>query len=478
MESDMESLHDAADIGNPALEEFLTLAESYFMEYQNEDELSYGRAYLTARPDFSRPTTVPLSEEVDERLEIARTFEDFLSVHVPTPLLNFQLALILSAPLPVLRRELETARTQRDTPPKDVLSFILRMNGFSLYLRQFTQCFFHGPNTITQTPMSTHRTSPASNPVTPPRTSLSEETPMSPGAYHELRASKKEEDIRKCEIANVGRSTKAANDCKSRDEYKCIITGTDNPEACHILPHAWTRSLRNRIIVQERLPFALQFLCDINGQEAADIQSMFFPDKTTLCALDAPWNMISLSPSLHYWWGRAAFGLKYLGHFPAGSKNLNATDVVLEFHRFTLSQMSKQDLDNAAAIDNGAKDLPTTLVGQLLRSPKPKMDANFFDSNRCVQSGHQFTITIEPSTDAPKFIAAIKIQWATIQLGSMTGAAGPQDPNNRNDEDDDYYVATSGMGRIPEGNVFMSDPWDLGGGANQSERACDVMSDE
>ncbi|KAK2051443.1 hypothetical protein LY76DRAFT_630527 [Colletotrichum caudatum] len=84
------------------------------------------------------------------------------------------------------------------------------------------------------------------------------------------------------------RSRPQANDARIRDKFKCVITDTPKPKACHIFPFAalW------------------------GSDRITTLTSKLAGESNTI---DTPSNMICLTPTLHDWWTRGYFALEPMG---------------------------------------------------------------------------------------------------------------------------------------------------------------------
>ncbi|KAK0614086.1 hypothetical protein B0T14DRAFT_592316 [Immersiella caudata] len=99
------------------------------------------------------------------------------------------------------------------------------------------------------------------------------------------------------------------------DDHRCILTKQRFPEARHIVSHAFNNAERSRASLDKLLPQVLPFFFLENlMQLSSDVRHVF---SSSVGASDRKWNMISLNPTMHDWWRRGCFGLKWLG--PAAS---------------------------------------------------------------------------------------------------------------------------------------------------------------
>ncbi|KAF4512355.1 hypothetical protein G6O67_001506 [Ophiocordyceps sinensis] len=218
--------------------------------------------------------------------------------------------------------------------------------------------------------------------------------------------------------------------CEQRDGHRCVVTKTDCPQVCHIVPLCWRGS--NGEEVMDRLcdGMTAQYLLGWDRLDG-DLKNRLICGES-----DKSWNMICLSPSLHAWWGKCYFGLKYLGSTPCDAAKVRVT---LEFRWLQQNKHTKAShiLDEQQQRD---------FRDELLRAPHPAVAANVCSSNRPILSGQTVDVTLDES-DAPKFIGVIKIQWAMVQLAAMSGGAEPNDrPLPRRDRDVSFSSALYWIG--------------------------------
>lgn len=225
--------------------------------------------------------------------------------------------------------------------------------------------------------------------------------------------------------------------CRVRDGETCVLTKTGNPEICHIFPYAANSALTKF----ERL---------------VDVRPVIghwtkLPTLLTdqLGSSDRAWNMISLSPQLHAWWSKGMCAFKCLEVRPAGQ---NEAVLVLQFHWMPSSKPSSASVGEqpwAQQIDLAAGE-GKAVVGEWQAARQQLNDTEAATSNtvtavNCqtgqpLRSGQTVEIRL-PAADASNMQAMIDIQWACIQLATMSGAAGSPDflVDSDDDEDDDEY---------------------------------------
>ncbi|KAF4509286.1 hypothetical protein G6O67_005555 [Ophiocordyceps sinensis] len=223
------------------------------------------------------------------------------------------------------------------------------------------------------------------------------------------KATKNETPVR------VSRNARERLECLARDGGRCLITQVDNPEVCHIVPYSWTADEGNRIAVERALARPADILFPSTAIHAPAMQELYRANGSC----DKSWNMLSLSPTLHSWWGKAYFGLEYRGRSPAMESKVAVT---LRFRWLrTPKETSPQTLID---VEDVLHNFSSSLVAKMQHDPKERhTSANFFDSNVPLSSGHLFYVCIDEA-DVDKFITVIKVQWALLQVAAMSAAAG------------------------------------------------------
>ncbi|KAI9148127.1 hypothetical protein HJFPF1_11950 [Paramyrothecium foliicola] len=201
--------------------------------------------------------------------------------------------------------------------------------------------------------------------------------------------------------------------CKISDKQRCVITGSSDPQACHIIPFTWNNTIQARADAQ-RYEEAIDTLI-IPDDRGSQILS------NDVKASDKAWNMISLSPLLHSWWARGYFGLKWLGY-----------DILTENE----NQDPKVNLLSMIRHVYGGERLPDqecedncehcTIIHHV--------QAYRIRQHYTIESGHIIRV-VRDKTDIDNFRLMIDIQWAMICIAAMSGAA--QVPEALRGEDDD-----------------------------------------
>lgn len=225
--------------------------------------------------------------------------------------------------------------------------------------------------------------------------------------------------------------------CYNQDHGRCVVTGISNPHVCHIIPYTWNNTAYRQQYAR-RLTLALILVSHENTHLHVLQQGIGSSDKV--------WNMVSLSPLLHFWWSKGFFAFKCMGITPVdGSDNLS--EITLQFRwmprspnpdasRFIkLEEQPDANRDFVSKLTHyygdacgveGCIDCPHTAA----------IAAHNIGTDHRIVSGD--LIKVRRNTDvAERFKSMIDIQWALICAAAMSGAA--QAPELLGVDDVEYY---------------------------------------
>ncbi|KAK4207192.1 hypothetical protein QBC37DRAFT_456301 [Rhypophila decipiens] len=131
------------------------------------------------------------------------------------------------------------------------------------------------------------------------------------------------------------------------DQKRCVIRGTSDPAICRIIPFAANSTDEARDIWDK----CVSAVVDLEVVQKSDnleplvllerLESLLAPE---VAVSDRDWNTISLSHTLHDWWGRAYFGLKYLGVRNVGFGGLEDSDNVTLRIQFQWMQWRQREI--------------------------------------------------------------------------------------------------------------------------------------
>ncbi len=207
---------------------------------------------------------------------------------------------------------------------------------------------------------------------------------------------------------------------------------TANPDACHIFPFSANNS-SNKVL---RL------------RSSSDIIRYWISQPTLITSgvscSDKAWNMLCLNTQMHRWWGECLWALKCLGVDSIQSDE--EAVITLQFYWMPSTSRSgtsgkpwERKIDLAAG--EGEKMVhewkqKLQLGYSEAEGAATRIGAFNIITGRRLQSGHTFELSMKRE-DAPKMKQMVDLQWASIQLATMSGAAGqPEFLVHRGDEDD------------------------------------------
>ncbi|KAK1836825.1 hypothetical protein QBC39DRAFT_337415 [Podospora conica] len=205
------------------------------------------------------------------------------------------------------------------------------------------------------------------------------------------------------------RDKTVAEERKRVDNGRCVVLGTADPQACHIIPWSSCNNPVNLELFRSSLTASLLALVEANDINDPEIIRHF---TGSVGASDKLWNVISLNPQMHVWWGKAYFGFKYLGILP--SETDEESFVSVQFYwmpRAIPWQQDQRDQEEIGLyLTNDYSPFSSRGVAGLRLTGRP------------VISGDIFNIRVA-AVDAQKMAMAFRIQWALIRIAAVTGAA-------------------------------------------------------
>ncbi|KAK0707548.1 hypothetical protein B0H67DRAFT_316136 [Lasiosphaeris hirsuta] len=192
------------------------------------------------------------------------------------------------------------------------------------------------------------------------------------------------------------------------DSRRYVITGTADPDVCHIIPHS--TCARPETLSRFRQCFGdVSILISDCDEASLNEWNGWFTAR--LGVSDQAWNMISLNTQLHKWWGKAHLGFKCQGILPGLTDEQQL--VRLQFHwlpRALSGVRDEQDLQihlkNTWNLREGVAAFRTTA--------------------RLVATGDILDVVVA-AEDAFKMKRAFDLQWALIRIAALTGTADVND---------------------------------------------------
>ncbi|KAH7310590.1 hypothetical protein B0I35DRAFT_514641 [Stachybotrys elegans] len=253
----------------------------------------------------------------------------------------------------------------------------------------------------------------------------------------------------------IKRSATERDKCLERDGRKCVLTGIKAPAACHIVPFAWNKSRANALKMFN-LSGILYQLSDPEFGESVSTD-LGLSSKPILGASDRPWNMISLTPTLHDWWSRAWWGFCPVEARPSKTDQDDGEqwEVVLHFRWTYRPPKGREPVMLGFEKDGAGNSQLDEFLEEVREWEKGSQNPNILESSKslisiplghrsgnshtlesdgstipnhakaaaALRSGHQVIIKVGSKQDAQRFFRLMQIQWACIRLHSMTGAA-------------------------------------------------------
>ena len=236
----------------------------------------------------------------------------------------------------------------------------------------------------------------------------------------------------------VIRSTFYTEKRQELDRHRCVITGTRDPEVCHIIPFTAnsTEEVRKSWQTCVRVATWARLIEMEPGQDNWDLE-------TRLCSLfahhpgvsDKHWNTISLAPNLHDWWGKGYFGLKCLGLRPGDGDvpdhHPNQILVLrIQFHWMIWREreIGQKMAPLGRTMESMKAAFPqyagrTAYCGDYSPSDgRPIVAISRPATGINLETGDIFEIRV-PRRHAQKMMAALNLQWALNKVLAMAGGA-------------------------------------------------------
>ncbi|KAF5553407.1 hypothetical protein FNAPI_6771 [Fusarium napiforme] len=229
----------------------------------------------------------------------------------------------------------------------------------------------------------------------------------------------------------VPRTKSTIDECKRLDQYRCIVTGLANPEACHIVPFHWNQD-RDHLEKTEKILKNVGYIVFDQQSSAADSTHEEIIEEVK--SSDKPWNLLCLSPQLHTWWSKAYFGFKYYGAVLCeDDPNYSIISLQFVWMPCNIKAMATDQIDLEAQRD------PSTALGSYLthrygdgllsacttrnftQCPETKgVQCHDISSNRPVESGTIVKVK-RLTKDRHLLEHVIKLQWSIICAAALSG---------------------------------------------------------
>ncbi|KAK7422545.1 hypothetical protein QQX98_001568 [Neonectria punicea] len=206
----------------------------------------------------------------------------------------------------------------------------------------------------------------------------------------------------------------------TRDGY-CIITGTANPDICHVFPYA-AKNAQTIVALQ-----VLQTLWRPGVHER--FLRLLMEDENII---DTAQNMVALSPCMHKLWRTAKFGLEPISKI---EKGIRVRFRWLHRTGLTMKNQVQLDLDPRMVLQTGSNSIP---AAQNSKTFRPVLDGEMIDITAKDKPS-------DPDGSAPTYDESTVpnwdvfcLQWDLVRIASLCGAGEEVDEDvDSSDSDDD-----------------------------------------
>ncbi|KAK0707569.1 hypothetical protein B0H67DRAFT_316835 [Lasiosphaeris hirsuta] len=200
------------------------------------------------------------------------------------------------------------------------------------------------------------------------------------------------------------RDTHEADKCRERENSACLFTGMADPHACHIMPFSFNSNLQNR----RRLGILISATRLFGDRPWSELLA------EKVRSSDFAWNMLAVSPQLHFWWAQGRWAVKCLGITPVNNQHV----LTLEFH--WMPQRSK--LPRGREIDLDKDEGEQMLKGLTTWNGDPNVTSEDHGviaisdarSHQPLLSGQIFEVRHSTNDDAEKMKDMVDLQWYLI----------------------------------------------------------------
>ena len=228
-------------------------------------------------------------------------------------------------------------------------------------------------------------------------------------------------------------NTDGSSQAQQRDGFACVVMGTPDPDACHIWPFKSNSTIHDCANLQEIL-LSQRFL--LSSELKSKLAQLVAPDNGELAASDRAWNMICFETQLHRWWGKAYFGLKWIGDVKDDGDEYVSYKVEWQWlprkihdklARGFLSRLKGDNCEARSVVDIDTEEslqaVKRAILGCMhgaVEAPKP--GARVRDqSGRRVESGRVLSLRVQKE-DLDKTKTIIEVQWKLLQVAALSGA--------------------------------------------------------
>ncbi|KAJ4254390.1 hypothetical protein NW762_009985 [Fusarium torreyae] len=197
------------------------------------------------------------------------------------------------------------------------------------------------------------------------------------------------------------------------DRDACAVTGTKDPNICHIIPFAWNDT---QVAIERTMSvidgchglFSLRWIEEY-GPLLARCGSPGSSDKA--------WNMLCLNKQLWSLWSKGYFSFQWLGT-AAFPNDASMKTVTLQFNWMVRDKRNPLRAMNLHGENNDFMEM-VERVGEFQTEGNP---AQVPGIEMSVKSGDIIYIEI-PSARSGRFVAMMNFHWSCVKIAGMSGAA-------------------------------------------------------
>ncbi|KPM44455.1 hypothetical protein AK830_g2138 [Neonectria ditissima] len=385
-------------------------------------------------PSYEPPRQIIAIHEAEIRSSFAKNIQQKIRiVKSDFTLSAHDFAFIMTVPLSELQPGGSLSASNAAHTLQSVLSRAYDLTG------HFLQCL---PETQ-KTKIATSNRTPSSLPLPAVRRSPRETARVDyreePDDFDERGPTEPRSDY---DVGPVGRRTSEKDKCRMRDGNVCVVTGTQNPEVCHIVPFKWNDTQQAiRITDYVLFPTAVVLM----GVQWSDENTSLLRNPAQQGSSDKVWNMLCLNCQLHFWWPKCFFAFRCLGSVPIldaeTDRVSDSVHVRLQFYWLPHYEGRKNTTMNIDDWRTWVDD-----VDSFQRKGYSSLGSNVAASkattNFPIISGHIIHVKMTQA-DAIPFKAMMDLQWAVTVIGALSGGADPPEFDDYDDDDDENDARVS-----------------------------------
>ncbi|EFQ32595.1 hypothetical protein CGRA01v4_09579 [Colletotrichum graminicola] len=226
-----------------------------------------------------------------------------------------------------------------------------------------------------------------------------------------------------------------------RDNYRCVILGSHDPQVAHIYPYA---SILNASRCSTMTRFVLR---EVWGDDAI----RKFMDLMNMNHVDVAENMISLCCQIHFWLDHLKIALE-----PVEAMS-NPHKLFVRVRHLADSNLrpKRKGVDPTVPLDTDPKKVLEDLMTGATGSAKQKIElsARHFNSGEPIRDGHMFLMETNDPQESP--LPSIEIMKVAYRMALMIQLAGAAEDDD--EYDDEEYDDAPDAPDAPEDSVGTPD---------------------